>query len=162
MARTLHIAAAAIIVAMLPSAGAFAAGEKECQEFDVISTGEFRQTQYVDLDESGTNSPGDKLIGFRVLVDSDGNRVGERYFTGLIHEISTDGKDVRRTTEVVNVLQAGAIFTTKQRVAGLDLPSKINGGTGDFTGATGTVKVTRDGTNNVYHFRVNCPAPKAS
>lgn len=162
MARLNTLAIATIMAIGLPAAGAFADDAKACKEFDLVSTGEQRQVQYVDLDESGGNSAGDKLIGFRVLLDTAGNRAGERYFVGSIHDVSADGKDIRRTTEVVNVLKTGAIFTTKERLAGKDLPSRINGGTGEFTGATGTVKVRRDGTSNVYHFRVNCPDEKAS
>ena len=55
----------------------------------------------------------------------------------------------------------GAVFTTKQRVAGSDLPSRITGGTGVFVGATGTVKVRRDGVSNVYQFNLTCGGPAA-
>lgn len=162
MERFSHLASAAALAVLVSATGALATGEMQCQEFDLISTGEFRQIQYVDLDASGGKSVGDKLIGFRVLLDADGSKVGERFFIGSIHEVSADGGDFRRTTEVVNVLQAGAIFTTKDRVAGKDLLSRVNGGTGDYAGATGSVKVTREGTRNVYHFRLNCKRPNPS
>ena len=150
------------VTTLLLVSSAFAGSNKVCNEFSVISTGEFRQAQTIDVDASGADSPGDKRIGSRVLVDGDGNKVGQRFWVGIYHEFGPDGKDLRRTTEVVNVLKAGAVFSTKLRVGGKDLPSKINGGTGEFSGATGTVKVSHEGKLNIYKFRVNCPDPKGS
>ncbi len=152
----------AALVTLLSVNSAFATDADKCTVFSVVSTGEFRQIQQIDVDESGDKTPGDKLTGFRVLLDEEGNKVGDRYFIGLFHEFGPDGKNLRRTTEVVNVLKTGAIFTTKEKIGGKDLPSRINGGTGEFAGATGTVMVSRKGTSNVYEFRVNCSQAKDS
>ena len=157
MTRTLCPAAAIALSALLSTTGAFGAETKTCKEFDVFSSGDARQTQYIDLDGSGGNSAGDKLIGFRVLEDANGEKVGERYFTGMIHEVDAEGKEIARTSEVVVVLKTGAIYATKERIKSGDLHAKIIGGTGEFLEATGREEVSRNGTSAVYHFRVNCP-----
>lgn len=162
MSRYAKVAASVVFLSFLPASANAASAKTECKEFQVISTGEFRKIHYVDLDESGGTSAGDRMIGYRVLQNEAGDRIGERFFTGLIHEVNAQGKEVRRTTEVVNVFPEGAIYTTKERVAGVDLPASINGGTGTYAGVTGFVKVSRAGTSNVYHFRVSCPPQKAS
>lgn len=156
------IVCTASLAASIPATTAFADGHTQCNKFNVYSTGEFRKTSLADLDESGGISAGDRVIGFRVLVDADGNKVGERFFTGHYLEVGANGEDIRRTTEIVNVLKTGAIYTTKERISGKNLISKINGGTGEFDGAKGAVKATKDGKANVYSFRLNCPEPKAS
>ena len=86
----------------------------------------------------------------------------------LDHETSRLGVSVGdreladRVTEIVNVFTNGSIYTTKRRNAGVDLPSVINGGIGEFKGISGTVKVHREGTVNVYHFLPVCDQPEQS
>jgi len=147
------------------ASSAFASEEPliaECKVFDAISTGEHSSSSNIDVDESGGPSVGDKTIGHRVYVGADGNKVGDRYRITRALKIGAVGSTLERSTEVVNVFSDGTIFTTKDRIDGKDLPSRINGGTGAFLGATGSVKAMRDGRQVVYKFRVNCPQAKDS
>lgn len=155
---------AAIVLAMLTTSGISAsAGENRiCEPFKVYSTGEFREVVKVDANGDGEFGSGDRLMGHRVLADKDGNKMGDRYFTGTIQAVDAKGKGTDRVTEIVNVFTNGSIYTTKRRNAGVDLPSVINGGIGDFKGMKGTVKVHREGTVNVYHFLPVCDQPEQS
>jgi hypothetical protein len=157
-------ASAAIALAMLTTSGMSAtAGESRmCEPFKAYSTGEFREVVRVDANEDDEFGPGDRLVGHRVLADKDGKKIGDRYFTGTIQAVDATGKGTERVTEVVNVFTNGSIYTTKLRHAGVDLPSVINGGIGDFKGIRGTVKVHREGTVNVYHFLPVCDQPEQS
>lgn len=157
-------APAAIALALLTTSGMSAtAGERPiCEPFKVYSTGEFREVVKVDSNEDGKFGPGDRLVGHRVLADKDGKKMGDRYFTGTIQAVDAKGKGTERVTEIVNVFTNGSIYTTKRRNAGIDLPSVINGGIGDFKGIKGTVKVHRAGTVNVYHFLPVCDQPEQS
>lgn len=158
------LAPAAITLAMLTTSGVSAtAGENQvCEPFKVYSTGEFREVVRLDANEDGEFGPGDRLVGHRVLADKDGKKLGDRYFTGTIQAVDARGKGTERVTEIVNVFTNGSIYTTKRRHAGIDLPSVINGGIGDFKGIRGTVKVHREGTVNVYHFLPVCDQPEQS
>jgi len=158
------LAPAAITLAMLTTPGvSTTAGENQvCEPFKVYSTGEFREVVRLDANEDGEFGPGDRLVGHRVLADKDGKKLGDRYFTGTIQAVDARGKGTERVTEIVNVFTNGSIYTTKRRHAGIDLPSVINGGIGDFKGIRGTVKVHREGTVNVYHFLPVCDQPEQS
>lgn len=162
--KTNLLAPAAITLAMLTTSGVPAtAGENQvCEPFKVYSTGEFREVVRVDANADGEFGSGDRLMGHRVLADKDGKKIGDRYFTGTIQAVDANGKGTDRVTEIVNVFTNGSIYTTKRRNAGVDLPSVINGGIGDFKGIKGTVKVHREGTVNVYHFLPVCDQPEQS
>ncbi len=163
--KTTNLAAsAAVSLALLSLSGMSAtAGESQvCEPFKVYSTGEFREVARVDANKDGEFGAGDRLMGHRVLADENGKKLGDRYFTGTIQSVDAKGKGIDRVTEIVNVFTNGSIYTTKHRLAGVDLPSTINGGIGAFKGIKGTVKVHREGTVNVYHFLPVCDQPEQS
>ncbi len=155
---------ATVSLAMLSLSGisAIASESRVCEPFKVYSSGEFREIVRVDANKDGEFGSGDRLIGHRVLADENGKKVGDRYFTGTIQAVDARGKGTERVTEVVNVFTNGSIYTSKHRLAGVDLPSVIHGGIGDFKGIKGTVKVHREGTVNVYHFLPVCDQPEQS
>jgi hypothetical protein len=96
------------------------------------------------------------------LQDASGTKIGDRYYATTINEVDAKGYAVSRFTETVNVIGDGVIFTTKQRIEGKDLPSKISGGTGSFAGARGNISVERDGPENIYHIQLTCEAAPPS
>ena len=158
------LAPTAIALTLLATSGmgVIASENRVCEPFKVYSTGEFREVVRIDANEDGEFGAGDRLVGHRVLADKDGNKMGDRYFTGTIQAVDANGKGTDRVTEIVNVFTNGSIYTTKHRNAGVDLPSVINGGIGEFKGIKGTVKVHREGTVNVYHFLPVCDQPNQS
>lgn len=151
--RFIVIAAGA---AILSNTSAMSAEGHLCQSLDVYSSGEFREAHAIDIDGEGTVSAGDKRIGHRVLQDTSGAKIGDRYYATTIRAVDEKGYAVSRFTETVNIIADGAIFTTKERIGGKDMTSKISGGTGRFAGARGTVSVERDGSENIYHFQLTC------
>lgn len=163
MTKSIGFLMVTTLVAVLQGSTVSSATEvKECKEFIAIGSTEVREMHYIDVDGNGTKNAGDRLIGHRALLNSSGKRIGDRYFTTILHEVSASGDDIRRTAEVINAFSEGTIFTTKERIGGKDLPSNIHGGTGEYAGATGTVKIVRDGEATQYHFRINCPSLKDS
>jgi hypothetical protein len=154
--ETNNFLSAAFLAAILTFPGSAIAQDGKCQPFDAHSSGEFRERHSQDLDGDGALSKGDKRIGHRVLQDAQGNKIGDRYYATTTLVVDANDKEIDRVTETVNVFGEGAIFATKQRVSGKDLPSNIIGGTGIYAGAQGTVTVERDGKANVYHFEVTC------
>lgn len=141
---------------------AFADDKSACREFDIGSTGEFREQHLVDADMSGGKSAGDTLIGRRDFVDAKGNRIGVRHYVGFIKEVANDGKEWRRTTQLINVLPDGAIHAVKELVNGKFKTTEIIGGTGAYVGVTGTEKSSVKDGLTTYHFKLNCDEPNPS
>lgn len=150
------------LLTTLAVSAAHADDKLACQEFDIGSTGEFREQHLVDADMSGAKSAGDRLVGQRDLVDASGNKVGVRHYVGLIKEVTADGKEWRRTTELINVLQDGAIHGTKELINGKFKTTEIIGGTGAYVGVTGSEKSSVKDGLTTYHFKLNCNEPDPS
>ncbi len=156
--RNTYLNGIALAVAgiVLFSSGARAEETKDCVLFDIYSSGEGRLNQDIDTDGNGTLSAGDREIGYRVLTDANGKKIGERHFVALVTGVDGAGKETARNTDVIVSLEGGALYLLKQKVDGKNLNALILGGTGRFTGATGTEATSADGQKNVYHYRVNC------
>ena len=134
-----HLAAAAGIVAALAAAGAGIAradGAPRRGEFVLTETTTNRAS--VDVDTSGTSTPGDAFLFHSVLTDAAGARVG-----------TVDGHCVvllggRNLCHSVVALARGTLSTTFVAAAGAaTLAISIDGGTGAFDRARGQIRATR-------------------
>lgn len=161
-----HLIASSIAVVLtLPmlASPALAESGAGCRDFSFVSTGEHRERFLSDLDESGEMSAGDKLLGRRDLVDEKtGEKIGERYFVGHVHEVNAEGREWRRSTEIINVLSEGTLFATKQLINGKWKVTEVTGGTGIYAGVKGTETSTKVDGSNVYRVQLNCSKPEPS
>jgi len=135
-----RLLAAAAITAALAAAGgasiAHADGAAARGEFVLTETTTNRAS--VDVDRSGTSTPGDAFIFHSVLTDAAGTRVG-----------TVDGHCVvllggRNLCHSVVALGRGTLSTTFVAAAGsATLAISIDGGTGRFDRARGQIRATR-------------------
>lgn len=137
--RRRRLAALGIVAAAVAAGGAgiaHASGGSAHGEFVLIETTTSRAS--VDVDGSGTATPGDAFIFHSVLTDPDGTRAG-----------AVDGHCVallggRNLCHSVVALAGGRLSTTFVATAGsATLAISIDGGTGRFDRAHGQIRATR-------------------
>lgn len=132
----------------------------DCVPFTLTSDPSTRTVQHVDAGHGGL---GDLRIGQR-LVYQDGELRGEKHWVGMI--LGT-GPDAPALFNRVWRLDDGDIHA-RQMTGTISLPQDtsrpsigdgdavILGGSGDYTGASGTVRVDLEGTSVTYIFEIDC------
>jgi hypothetical protein len=133
------LAAAGITAALAAGGGAaIAHADKAAAHGEFVLTETTTNRASVDVDRSGTPTPGDAFIFHSVLTDGAGARVG-----------TVDGHCVallggRNLCHSVVALARGTLSTTFVAAAGsATLAISIDGGTGHFDRARGQITATR-------------------
>lgn len=132
------LAAAAITAALAAAGGASIAHADGAAGGEFVLTETTTNRASVDVDRSGTSTPGDAFIFHSVLTDGTGTRVG-----------TVDGHCVvllggRNLCHSVVTLARGTLSTTFVAAAGsATLAISIDGGTGRFDRARGQIQAAR-------------------
>jgi hypothetical protein len=131
-------------------------GDDELTERTLTLTeGKITETPSVDVPPTNKISTGDRLISSKPLFDEAGeNRVGRVYLDCAAVD---DDQSVAMCTGMVNLEDGGLSFSeTFDASANEEHIATINGGTGAYDGATGSLIAGVDGTNE-YEFRLFLP-----
>ncbi|MEM1130641.1 MAG: hypothetical protein AAGH83_08980 [Pseudomonadota bacterium] len=155
------------VTAALTGAQAHAA----CGTLDLTGPADRHEAHFIDMDQSGTVSPGDGMIGQRTLNDASGTPAVDVFFTATVGAVDEAAGTAARPTNYVFDFGNGAVFgalDVTQPVADIQNPPgtslatepsrvPIQGGTGAYAGATGLVEfvVTEDGAA-AYRFDFAC------
>lgn len=159
----------AVIATALSTNGAFAAGERACESMTLRGPGDQRTVQFVDLDDDGRLSAGDRRIGQRAIFNEAGNLVAQRVWTITVLTVDDSGKATSTIAENMTVFDDGVIFATFLNRMPHDtadggvthFPSAgtehtVLGGTGAFEGAMGTIRTVQEGNDFTYVVSLQC------
>ena len=140
--------------------------QETCSPFTLVSTGEGRSVEYIDIGVEGS-SRADKRIGVRDLTAQDGSAVGQARWILTVLEPKGEGSGASYIDWVFS-LPDGVLFakglkavtsapddTSKQSSDNSD-QFAIVGGTGVFAGARGTHTKSLDGLKEIYSIEITC------
>ena len=158
------------LLAVLPATAQAAIGERACEPFTISGPFTTADTAFVDIDGKGNASTGDKQLGQIALLDTTGDRAGERSWVITVLDLNDDGSLQSAFAETISSFHDGAIHTVTQirdmpansfedgqlAVQWSELTSPITGGTGSFAGARGSVTASVGDDAINYSFDLIC------
>jgi hypothetical protein len=149
-------------VAALAAIGLTAVGLSACGGDDelteqtlTLTEGKITETPSLDVPPTNKISTGDRLVSSKPLFDESGeNRRGTVYLDCMAADAD---KSLAMCTGMIELDDGGLSFSeTFDASANEEHIATINGGTGAYDGATGSLIAGVDGTNR-YEFRLFLP-----
>ena len=170
MHGSFKISALLAIGLVMPIGGALAGEGGACGSFELYSSGEDRRVGFVDQSPEG-ESVGDQRIGYRTLLDKDGNAFGSMRWveTMLDKGPGDEGPNtalIRHFFQlpaglvvVEHTYEAKSTFPNTDKIAATSGELAVVGGTGAYRNARGIMRKLRGEPGDLrtdYHFELVC------